>query len=88
MIDTYTKTVLTVIALALVAIVLRPITTAQAELPVPDVKVGRPSASRPIPRNWGRFVGATGADTQLWFEAADGTIRRSGCPACEYVRSN
>jgi len=91
MVDGYTKVVLTVIALALVAIAVRPLSSIEAGLDVPEFKAGTlPGNKSSIPRRWGRFVGASGVgrDFVLWFEDADGTIRRSGCPTCEYSRSN
>jgi hypothetical protein len=92
MVDAYTKAVLTVIALALVVIALRGAAPVEAGLDVSEFKAGEPlrSIRAAFPRQWGRFVGATGVgrDFILWFEDAGGTIRRSGCPACEYSRSN
>ena len=85
MVDRYTKVVLTVIALALVALVLRPL---------PDTP---PAAAQSrlgdwsqktvvIPREWGRFVGVS--DGLAYFEANDGQIRRQGmqCVVCDWLR--
>ena len=92
MVDAYTKAVLTVIALGFVGMASRPIAgtlAAEAGLDVPDFKAGE-KLSKDVPKQWGRFVAATGVEmqTRLWFEASDGTIRSvsGACSACELVR--
>jgi len=75
MLDTYTtRVVLTVIAVALVAIVVRPIASVEAGLAGPKFKAGEPlpGMKRSIPRKWERFGAATGIDRDLvlWFEDA------------------
>jgi hypothetical protein len=92
-IDNYTKTVLTVIALALVFLTSRPwVESRSAEAgwlgsePI-DTTTKRTVT---VPRSWGRFVGV--ADRRLYFEADDLTIRWRplecplACESVEYVR--
>ncbi len=92
--DHYTKAILTVIALALLAVVVRPLVgVPRVEATLGDLLKDSPGLTGEkvtvtIPRAWGRFVGLF--DHKLYFEAADGTIRLQspGCPLCnvEYVR--
>lgn len=85
MVDRYTKVVLTVIALALVALVFRPLVEARpagAQSPTLDLS----QKTVIIPREWGRFVGVS--DKLAYFEADDGRIRRQSmhCVVCDWVR--
>ena len=61
--DRYTKVVLTVIAVALVLIALRPWTGAQAQTITPKYDVT-------IPKAWGKYVGYS--NNNLLLEAPDG----------------
>jgi hypothetical protein len=54
-VDRYTKIVLTVIALALVALALRPLLPQAASAQIPGVDWSQKTVE--IPREWGRFVG-------------------------------
>jgi hypothetical protein len=85
MVDRYTKVALTVIALALVALVFRPLLgagPADAQSPPRDFS----QKTVVIPREWGRFVGVS--DKLVYFEASDGQIRRQNmqCIVCDWVR--
>jgi hypothetical protein len=70
--DRYTRIVLTVIAVALVVIAVRPWTpgmlpgAAQAQTVTPKYDVA-------VPKSWGKYVGYS--NNNLLLEAADGTLR-------------
>ena len=82
MADRYTKIALTVIALALTVLALRPfllpriVTAGDLDAVFRDPKAIASDANPrkvDVPRAWGRLAGAS--DRSLFFEASDGTIR-------------
>jgi hypothetical protein len=80
MVDRYTKIVLTVIALALAALALRPLLTPRivtagdfSGIPAESFLSDTDPRKVDVPRSWGRLVAAS--DRSLFFEASDGTIR-------------
>jgi hypothetical protein len=76
---------LTVIALALVVLVLRPLVEVQAA-GAQSQPLDLSQKTVVIPREWGRFVGVSAR--LAYFEAPDGPIRRQSmqCIVCDWVR--
>jgi hypothetical protein len=88
MVDTYTKAVLTVIAVGLLVLAGRPLlepSPAFGQLFKEGETIPSSGEPRSIPKSWGRLVsvvavgqGSGSPDaTYFYFEASDGTIRRA-----------
>jgi hypothetical protein len=71
--DRYTKTVLTVIALLLVLIAVRPWIDPVALAPAPAQAQSGPQYTIAIPKAWGKVINYDSGN--LLLEAADGTLR-------------
>jgi hypothetical protein len=74
--DRYTKLVLTVIAIALVAIAARPFVPAWLEALSPDSAQAQGPVAKyevVVPKAWGKFVGFS--NNNLLLEASDGSMR-------------
>ena len=77
MVDRYTKIVLTVIALALTALALRPFLLPRVVTAGEGSRAGLDFSSPQtidVPRSWGGFVAAS--DNFPFFESPEGTIRK------------
>jgi hypothetical protein len=89
--DAYTKAILTVIAVALIALVAQPLLSPSPASggAVPPGAIPKPVRIE-IPKAWGRLSVAAwnGLSPILYFEAADGTIRAASCDGCLIARSN
>jgi hypothetical protein len=70
--DAYVKGVLTVIAVALVAIAVNPWLSRLA-LPAAEAQTAEPKYSITIPKAWGKIIGFS--SNNLLMEASDGTLR-------------
>jgi hypothetical protein len=70
--DAYVKGVLTIIAVALVAIALNP-WVQRLSIPPAEAQTAEPKYSVTIPKAWGKIIGFS--NQNLLMEASDGTLR-------------